>query len=309
MWLYTTKKFSSFLLSLWIVVTVTFFLLHLVPGDPILGEHPIPAELLPSLYATYGLDKPLLSQYITFLQSLLSGNLGLSLVYQGRSVVTILQEGFPLSFQLGIQALCLAIPLGIFLGALGAIRQGSALDKLAMGISTLGIAMPSFVLATLLQLGLAIYCPIFPVARCTSFLHTILPTLSLSLLPMASIARLVRFHLADILSQDFIRTALAKGCSFPYVAIVHGLKNGLLPVLTYLGPLTAQIVTGSFIVERIFAIPGIGQWMVIAVQNRDYPLVLGLTIFFSAILMGSSFLVDLLHKVADPRLRRSYETK
>ncbi|MBI5272887.1 MAG: ABC transporter permease [Chlamydiia bacterium] len=303
------KKALILAASLWCVITGTFFLMHSIPGDPFIGEQVIPEEVMRSLYAYYGLDQPLWIQYIKYLKDLLHGDLGISMVYHGRSVNQFIREGFPISAQLGLQALGLAIPVGIFLGTWAALKRGGWQDTAAMIISTIGVSVPNFVLSSMLQYLLCIKLHLFPVARWGGLEHTILPTLALAALPTAFIARLTRSNMVEVLQQDYIRTALAKGLSLFQIALRHGLRNALLPVITYLGPVATQILTGSFMVERIFAIPGLGQWMIHSIHGRDYPMILGLTIFFSTLLMCTMFVVDIVYSFLDPRIRIAEERR
>lgn len=303
MFRFLVKKALLLLFSLWLVISATFFLMHAIPGDPFIGERVIPQEILNSLYAYYGLDKPLYMQYLQYLKGLISGELGLSIVYQGRTVNQFIQEGFPISARLGLQALLFAIPSGILLGTLAAMKRGKFQDNLAMTLSTIGVSVPSFVLATLFQFIFCLKFHLFPVARWGGFEHTILPTLALAALPTAYIARLTRSNMVEVLNQDYIKTALAKGLPLFRVSIRHGLRNALIPVLTYLGPVSSSIMTGSFMIEKIFAIPGLGQWMIHSINGRDYPMILGLTVFYCSFLMIMVFLVDLLYSILDPRIR------
>jgi oligopeptide transport system permease protein len=300
---YLLKKALILLISLWCVVTGTFFLMHSIPGDPFIGERVIPDEVLRSLYAYFGLDQPLWVQYLKYLKGLCQGELGPSIIYQGRSVNQFIAEGFPISARLGLQALLLAVPSGILLGVFAALKRGKWQDTTAMIISTLGVCVPNFVLSTLLQFIFSIKLHLLPVARWGDFSHTILPTLALAALPAAFIARLTRSNMVEVLQQDYIRMAQSKGVPLFLVAMRHGLRNALLPVITYLGPLTSHILTGSFMIEKIFAIPGLGQWMIHSINGRDYPMIMGLTIFFSSFLMVAMFLVDLLYTLLDPRIR------
>lgn len=297
------RKFLTLLFSLWCVVTLTFFLMHTIPGDPFIGEQSVPPEVLRGLRAHYGLDLPLHVQYIHYFKQLFQGNLGTSLIYHGRSVMQCIQEGFPISAYLGFQALLIAAPCGIFLGTWAALKHNQWQDSFAMFLSTLGISVPSFVLSGLLQCVFSLYFHLLPVARWGSFEHTILPSIALAALPTAFIARLTRSNLVEVLQSDFIQTALAKGIPWTRVAFRHGLKNGILPVIAYLGSLVANVITGSFVVERLFAIPGLGQWMIHSIYSRDYPMIAGLTLFFSALLIFSMFLVDVAYVWIDPRLR------
>ncbi len=300
------KKILIFLVSLWCVVTGTFFLMHAIPGDPFIGDHVIPEEIMKTLYAHYGLDQPLWVQYVKYLKGLLQGDLGISMVYQGRSVGHFIKEAFPISALLGLSALCLAIPSGIMLGAIAALKKNQWQDSLFLCLASLGISIPNFVLSSLLQYFFALKLHLFPVARLESPAHAVLPILALSVVPTAFIARLTRANMIEVLSQDYIRTARSLGLSPFRVAIFHGVRNAVLPVISYLGPVFAQILTGSFMIERIFAIPGLGQWMIHSIQGRDYPMILGLTIFFSLILMVAMFLVDIAYSLLDPRMRKAY---
>jgi ABC-type dipeptide/oligopeptide/nickel transport system permease component len=277
--------------------------MHAIPGDPFIGDRAIPQEVLQSLYAYFGLDQPIWVQYLKYLKGLLHGELGPSIVYQGRSVNQFIAEGLPISAQLGLQALLLAIPSGILLGTWAAMKRGGWQDHTAMLISTIGICVPNFVLSSLLQFVFSIQLHLLPVALWGDFDHTILPTLALAAMPAAFIARLTRSNMVEVLQQDYIRTALAKGIPLFHISLRHGLRNALLPVITYLGPVTTYILTGSFMIERVFAIPGLGQWMIHSINGRDYPMIMGLTIFFSTILMVAMFLVDVIYTLLDPRIR------
>jgi len=305
---YFLKKAFILLISLWCVVSATFFLMHAVPGDPFIGDRVIPQEVLKALYTHYGLDQPIWVQYGKYLKSLCSGELGPSIVFPERPVNQFIAEGFPISARLGLQALLLSIPLGILLGTWAALKRAKWQDTLSMAVSTLGISVPNFVLASFLQYIFSVKLHLLPVARWGSFEHTILPTLALAALPTAFIARLTRSNMVEVLEQDYIRTALAKGLPPFRIALRHGLRNAILPVITYLGPVTTQILTGSFMIEKIFAIPGLGQWMIHSINGRDYPMILGLTIFFSSFLMVALFLVDIIYSLLDPRIRLRKET-
>ncbi len=304
---YLFRKALILLISLWCVITGTFLLMHAIPGDPFIGDKVIPEEVLKSLYAYYGLDQPLWVQYMNYLKGIFSGELGPSIVYHGRSVNQFIKEGFPISAQLGLQALFVSIPCGILLGTWAAMKRAQWQDSCSMVISTVGVSVPNFVLSSLLQFLFCVKFHLLPVARWGSFEHTILPTIALAALPTAYIARLTRSNMVEVLSQDYIRTAMAKGLPLFRISIYHGLRNAILPVITYLGPIATQILTGSFMIEKIFAIPGLGQWMIHSISGRDYPMIMGLTIFFSSFLMISMFLVDLVYSLLDPRIRFSKE--
>lgn len=255
-----------------------------------------------SLYSFYGLDQTLWTQYIKYLKGLLTGNLGYSIVYHGRSVNQFIAEGFPISALLGLQALCIALPSGVLLGAWAALKRSRWQDNSAMGLSTLLISVPNFVLSSLLQYVFAVKFHLLPVARWGGFEHTILPTIALAALPTAFIARLTRSNMVETLQQDYIRTAMAKGLPPLRIALRHGLRNAILPVISYLAPVSASILTGSFMVEKIFAIPGLGQWTIHSINGRDYPMIIGLTIFFSSFLIAMVFIADILYALLDPRI-------
>lgn len=297
------KKLGYLLITLWVIVTATFFLMKAIPGDPLTQEKAIPPEIMASLRAHYGLDDPWYVQYLRYLKSVATFDLGPSFKYKDRTVNEIIREGFPVSALLGLEALLIAVSIGIFLGALAALKHNRWQDYSAMAFAVIGISVPSFILATLLQYVFALKLNLLPVARWGTPLHTILPALSLAALPTAFIARLTRSSLLETLQQDYIKTAVAKGLSRRSVLIRHALRNALLPVVTYMGQLIANVFVGSFIIERIFGIPGLGQWFVTSVTNRDYTVIMGTTVFYSAVLLFSIFLVDIAYGYLDPRIR------
>ena len=277
--------------------------MHLAPGDPFLQEQAVPKEVMQSMYAHYGLDKPLHIQYLKYLKGLFTWDLGPSFKFEGRSVNSIIYEGFSVSALLGLEAILIALPLGIFIGVVAALKRSLWPDRLCMILTVLGISVPSFIKATLLQYFFAMKLDLFPVARWESFSHSILPAFALAALPTAFLARLTRNGMIEVFQQDYIITAKSKGLSTTQIILKHGLKNGLLSVMSYLGPLISGILTGSFIVEKIFGIPGLGGWLVNSVNNRDYTVIAGVTIFYSAILMVSVFIVDVCYTFLDPRIK------
>jgi len=300
---YFLKKLCILLLSLLIVATLTFFLMHAIPGDPFTQEKAIPEEILKAMQKHYGLDKSLIAQYFEYMRGILQLDLGPSFKYQGRTVNAIIREGFPVSLCLGLEALFLSLFFGTLLGSISASKQGKWQDRSTMFLAILGLSVPSFLLATFLQYLFAIKLDLFPVARWGTFRQSILPALSLSALPTAFIARLLRASMIEVLHQDYIQTAKSKGLSTFSILYKHVLRNALMPVLSYLGPLTASILTGSFAVEKIFGIPGLGQWFVLSITNRDYTVIMGTTLFYSVLLMISVFLVDLVYSWIDPRIQ------
>lgn len=273
------------------------------PGDPLMQEQAVPEEIMRSLYAHYGLDQPWYIQYIKYLKGLITWDLGPSFKYEGRTVNDIIRDGFPVSFILGIEAITLSLFFGLLLGTIAAVYRGRWKDHCAMVIAVIGISIPSFLMATFLQYIFAMKLDWLPVARWGGFAHTILPAFSLSAFPTAVIARLIRANMVEVLEQDYVQTALSKGLSMRQVVLRHVLKNSLLPVVTYIAPLGSTILTGSFIVEKIFGIPGLGGWFVTSIANRDYTVIMGVTMFYSTLLMLSIFFVDLLYTLIDPRIQ------
>lgn len=300
---YFLKKILILLVSLFAVATLTFALMQAIPGDPFTEEKAVPEEILKAMYHHYGLDQPWYIQYGRYLKGLITWDLGPSFKYQGRTVTEIIQEGFPVSMALGLEALSLSIFAGISLGSLSALKHGKWQDRMMMVIAVLGISVPSFILATFLQYLFGMKLDWLPVARWGTLSHSILPAISLAALPMAFIARLTRSNMVEIMQQDYIHTAKSKGLNSFSIIYRHCLRNALLPIITYLGPLTTAILTGSFAVEKIFGIPGLGQWFVMSITNRDYTVIMGTTVFYSAILMVSVFIVDILYTVVDPRIK------
>ncbi|MES2200006.1 MAG: ABC transporter permease [Chlamydiota bacterium] len=296
------KKLILFILSLWIVATITFFLMHSIPGDPFTTEQALPKEILEAMKAHYGLNKPLFIQYVQYMKGLLTLSLGPSLKYQDRQVTDIIKEGFPISCYLGLGALSISLTLGLTLGAFSAIYRGRWQDKALMVFSVLGLSIPSFILATFLQYLFAMKLNLLPVARWGSFGHAILPVLSLAALPTAFIARLSRTSMIEVLGQDYIQTAKSKGLPIFLIITRHVLRNALLPVIAYLGPLSASILTGGFAVEKIFGIPGLGQCFVISISNRDYATIMGLTLFYSVFLLTAVLIMDIISSLLDPRI-------
>lgn len=300
--LYILKRTALAVLTVWVVITVTFFVMRAVPGGPFLGEKALSAEAVAALEKKYGLDKPLLSQYGTYLKDIVTKlDFGPSLKQRGRSVAQIIGEGLRVSAGLGLTAALIATVTGLALGTLAALRRNKLADKLIMVITTGFVSMPSFIIGTLLLLLFAVRWMLVP-ANGTVAGGLILPVITLALYPAAYITRLTRSSMLEVLGQDYIRTARAKGLSGFQLVTVHALKNALLPVITYLGPMIAGIVTGSLVVEQIFAVPGIGRSFVSSITNRDYPMIMGTTIVLSVLIVGMNLLSDLLYKAADPRI-------
>lgn len=300
---YIIKRIFNAFIVLWIVITITFFLMHAIPGGPFTAEKSLPPYVLHSIEERYKLNDPLYKQYGDYLCNLVQGDLGPSFKYPGRSVNDIIKDGFPVSFKLGIEAILIAIIIGIPAGILAGVKKDKWQDRAVNFFTTLGVAVPSFVVAALLIYVLSTKLHLLPAAMWNGWRYEIMPALSLSGMPMSFIARLTRSSMLDILSQDYIKTARAKGLSWSKVLIKHALPNSLIPVVTYLGPMTASILTGSFVIETIFAIPGLGQYFVTSIYNRDYTVILGVTIFYSVIVIVLNMVVDLLYPLLDPRIK------
>jgi oligopeptide transport system permease protein len=301
---YVLNRLLIAIVAVFVLATLTFFLMRLVPGDPFAGPKVTP-EVKERLRAHYGLDKPLVEQYFIYMGNLLHGDFGYSLATRGRRVNTIIAESFPASLDLGIRAMITAIVFGLFFGIVAALNRGKPLDYLTVVLVLIGVSVPSFVLAGVLQYWLGVYLRVLPVARYESFAHTIMPSFALSLGTMAVIARYMRASMLEIVNADYIKTARAKGLTKRQIVWRHQLRNALFPILTILGPAVASVLTGSFVIETIFAIPGLGRHFVTAMQNLDYTLVLGLTIFFGFFLIAMNFLVDVAYGLIDPRIRHS----
>ncbi|OAT81805.1 ABC transporter permease [Desulfotomaculum copahuensis] len=300
---YLLRRLVAMLIALWLIITLTFIIMHVVPGGPFATEKPLPPEILKNIMAHYHMNEPLWRQYTDYLGSLLHGDLGPSFKYQDRTVNGIIRDGFPVSAALGAVAIAIALLIGIPAGIVSALRRNSWQDYLAMALTTIGFSVPSFILAGLLMYVFAYRLGWLPPAMWGSPQQAIMPALALSALPMAFVARLMRSSMLEVLQQDYMRTARAKGLPERLVVWRHAVRNAITPVVTYLGPLVAGIFTGSFVVENIFAIPGLGRYYVMSITDRDYTVILGVTIFYSAFLMLMNFLVDLAYVFIDPRVK------
>ncbi|MEF9933921.1 MAG: ABC transporter permease [Clostridium sp.] len=300
---YIGKRLFASLLTLWIVITATFFLIHSLPGGPFQGEKNYPPEVLASMNAKYGLDKPISEQYVNYITGLLKGDLGPSLKYQGRTVNDIVGYSFPASAKLGLVTVVISVVIGTWMGIVSALNQGKWQDKLCMVVSTFGVTVPSFVLATFLIYIFSLNLRLLPTIGFSEPIHYIMPVLALGGYSIAFISRLSRSSLLDVIRQDYMRTAKAKGLSQRTITYKHALKNSLIPIITYLGPLTAAIITGSFVVEQIFGIPGLGREFVTTINNRDYTAIMGITVFYSSLVIFFNFIVDILYSLVDPRIK------
>jgi len=277
--------------------------MHSIPGDPLTRDKKMPEAIRQNIEAQYHLNEPLWKQYGYYFQGLAHGELGPSLKYEGVTVNEIIGQGFPISAQLGLAALALMLLVGLPAGVISALRQNQWQDHTAMFMATLGVAVPNFVLATLLIYIFGVKLELLPTSRWVSWQSVIMPAVALAFYPTAYIARLTRSSMLEVIGQDYIRTARAKGLPQRTVLYKHALRNALVPIVTYLGPLIAGVLTGSFVIEKIFAIPGLGQQFVLSISNRDYTTILGVTIFYAAFLIFMNLVVDLLYGVIDPRIR------
>lgn len=302
-------KFCNLLFAFFLTLSLTFFLMKLIPGDPFTNPQGVPREIVAAMHEHYGFNDPLLVQYGRYLVSAAHGDLGPSFKYKDRKVSDIIKAHFPVSARLGLQALVMSLVFGITCGWLSAVYCGRKLDTAFMLLATILISVPSFLLAAFMQYLFAIKLGWLPIARWGSFAQTVLPSIALSALPTAFIARLTRSSLLDVMGQNYIKTAIAKGMSRTQVVLRHALPNALLPVISFLGFDIMTILSGSFIIEKIYGVPGIGQSMVLAVTNRDYTVIMGLTIFYSAIFLISIFLADLFSMMLDPRQRTPQSIK
>lgn len=292
--------------TLWIIVTLTFSLMHMIPGDPFASESDqLPEQILLNLRAKYHLDEPLPMQYLSYLKSLAMLDLGPSIKSETRGVNDMIKDGFGASALIGMQAIVIALFFGLIFGIIAALNRNTWIDYAAMVMAVLGIAVPSFIMAPLLINYLAIKWPLFPVATLASWKHSVLPSLALAFGPLAIITRYMRTSMIEVMNQNYIRTAEAKGIPTFLIVVRHGIRNAILPVVTFLGPLVAGLLTGTFVVEKIFAVPGIGKYFVDGIFNRDYPVILGTTVFYSAILVLIIFLIDLAYMFIDPRIKLS----
>ncbi|MFD2045325.1 ABC transporter permease [Ornithinibacillus salinisoli] len=300
---YLLKRLGYIVVSLFFIITITFFLMQAAPGGPFASERKIPPALEEQMNEAYGLNEPLHVQYVNYLVDAITFDFGPSFKYVGQEVMDIIGRSFPYSLILGLEAIFIALAFGVLLGVIAALKHNKFGDYTAMVIAVLGISVPSFIMATILQYIFAIQLDLLPIARYESFMSTILPAIALASTPLAFIARLMRSSMLEVLNADYIKTAKSKGLGQRVVTYRHGLRNAILPVISYLGPLVVSILTGSFVIEKIFGIPGLGSEFVISITNRDYTVIMGTTVFFSVLLLISILIVDLIYGLVDPRIK------
>lgn len=304
---YLLKRLAMSLVTLWAVVTITFILMHSVPGNPFAAESKMPKVVYDNLQAKYGLDKPLTEQYVIYLKNLLKGDFGDSMKSRVETVNDMIERGFPVSAKIGLQALLIALCFGPALGALAALYQNKIPDYISMIIAIIGISVPSFIMGTVLIQFIARNVSWLPIGGWGTWQHTILPSFAMSLMPLATMARLMRSSMLEVLGQDYIKTAKSKGITKAAVILKHAVRNAILPVISILGTTISNLLTGSFVIEKIFGIPGLGRFFVQSIGNRDYTLIMGTTIFYAMILIFMLLLVDIAYMFIDPRIKLTKE--
>ena len=302
---YSLKRLMAGILTIWVIITITFLLMHAVPGNPfqMKEENKTPPEVMERLEAKYGLDKPLWQQYLRYLNDVLHGDFGVSFKKADTTVNEIIDRGFPASAKVGAIAVVVSVIMGLALGIISAIKRGKWMDWFSMIFATVGISIPAFVISVLMLYLFCYYWKVLPSFGLTSWKHFVLPVACLAFSPTAYIARLTRSSMLEVMRADYIRTARAKGVSEKMVILRHALRNAILPVVTYLGPLVASMLTGSFVVERLFSIPGIGREYVDGISSRDYSVILGMTAFFGIFVIVANIVVDILYGIIDPRVK------
>lgn len=300
---YIVKRILLAIVTIWAVATLTFFLMNLVPGGPFLSEKAISPQAQAALEAKYGLDKPIFQRYLNYITSAAHGDFGDSLKQRGRTVMSIISMKFPVSARVGGISVLVALLLGVPLGCIAALKRGKAMDSVISVVATCGIAVPSFVICTVLMYFFGVKLGILPTMGLETAKHYIMPVIALSFYPTAYIMRLMRSSMLDVLGQDYMRTARAKGLAGGKILFKHALRNAILPVVTYVGPMLAYTITGSFVVEKIFVIPGLGGEFIKAINGRDYTLIMGTTIFLATLVIVMNVIVDIIYKIVDPRIK------
>ncbi|KMO86107.1 peptide ABC transporter permease [Megasphaera cerevisiae DSM 20462] len=306
---YLLKRLAGACVVLWVIITITFGLMHAIPGGPFTQEKQLPPAVMATVEARYHLNDPLWDQYLEYVKHAAVLDLGPSYKYPGKTVNDIIAETFPVSAELGLISLCLAIGIGIPAGMAAAWYKNTRADYVLMIGATLGVSVPSFIIAALLIQLFAFTWPVLPAAMWKGPAYAVLPALALAAHPTAFIMRLTRSGILDALAQDYIRTARSRGVGEWSLLCRHALRNALLPVVSYIGPLAAALLTGSFVVETIFAIPGLGRHFVTSIYNRDYTVILGITIFYSFLIMMMNLLIDVIYPFLDPRIALKQDTK
>lgn len=300
---YLVKRLFSMLITLWFVITITFFLMHSIPGGPFTREKELPPQVIEALNEKYNLDAPLYEQYFDYLKGVVTFDLGPSFKMTGVAVTELIKKGFPYSARMGGLAALVVLILGIPIGIISALKQNSIIDYIVTIVATIGVAVPGFVVATVYIYIFSSKLSLVPSFGLDSWQSYIGPVLALSFFSLAFVMRLMRSSMLEVLGADYIRTARAKGIPEPIVIFKHALKNAIIPIITYIGPMVAAIVTGSFVIEKIFAIPGMGKYFVESVGNRDYTVLMGTTVFYAALVIVAILTVDIAYTLVDPRIK------
>lgn len=305
MFAYAVRRLLIAIPTLLVIITIAFFMMRLAPGGPFDREKQLPPEIEANILRAYNLDKPIHEQYFDYLKSIVRGDFGPSYKYLDFTVTDLIMTGFPVSLRLGLYAIILAVVFGVTAGTVAALKQNSTFDYVVMAFAMTGIVIPNFVMAPLLALVFGVYLSLLPVAGWGGgkLQYQILPVITLALPQIAYIARLTRGSMVEVMNSNFIRTARAKGLAEKIVVVRHALRGGLLPVVSYLGPATAAVITGSVVIESIFDVPGIGRYFVNGALNRDYPVVMGVVIFYAVLIILLNLVVDLVYGFLDPRVK------
>lgn len=299
---YIAKRIVISLITVWVLITVVFILVRLLPGDPF-NDPKLTETVRANMNAYYGFDKPIWEQYIQYIGNLLHGNLGYSTQYPNRMVSDLLAAAMPYSVDLGLRALCFAISFGLVFGVISARNRGNGVDLFFVIVAVIGTSVPDFIMGAILQYFFAVKWGLFPIARYLGFSYTILPSIGLGFYTMASVSRVMRASMLEVVQQDYIKTARSKGISKLRITGKHQIRNAIMPVITILGPTVAAVLTGTFVIESIFAIPGMGKYYVESVQALDYSMILGMTVLYGTFLVIANMVVDILYGIIDPRVR------
>lgn len=301
---YIVKRLAVGVVTLFLLASITFFLMHVIPGSPFAGEtSKLPVKVLEKLYEKYGLDKPLLEQYVIYMKNAVRGDFGVSIYRKGRSIEKIISNGLPYTLRLGAVSVIFALVTGIFLGTVAAFTRKKWLSNAVLVLATAGVSMPGFLLSVLLLLLFGVVLQWLPFVGLDSPLHYILPAVGMAFAPVSMIARLVRSSLREVMKQDYMVLARSKGTSENMVIWRHGLKNAMLPVITYAGPMIATLLTGSFVIESLYSIPGIGAEFVTSITNRDYTMIMALTILYGSFIIVANIVTDIINAMIDPRIK------
>lgn len=309
MYKYILSRVVAALITVWIVCSLTFFMMQAIPGDPFQNEKRVIPELKEALRKYYGLDKPLIVQYGIYMKNLAQGKLGMSFQYKNRTVNDIIANGFPVSADLGLRAVFVGFTIGVSLGIVAALNHNRGWDRFSILVAIIGVSIPNFVVAALLQWTLGVKLRVLPVAQWKGFEYTIMPVFALSLGMIAQVARFMRSSMLDVIGQDYVKTAKAKGLSQLAIVWRHEIRNAILPIITILGPWIAFVVTGAFVTETIFAIPGLGKFYVQSINMQDYTLIMGITAFLGTMMVFMNLIVDIVYGLVDPRIRLDGSSK